>query len=105
MSQDIPLLLNLGIVCWLWGRDYKRGLMAQFDQFSTTKVSSTVKDGLIRDNNTKTSGNRVNSMSSVKNSTSLLSSLDQLDVRTATSVQTYDFSTLYTSIPQNLLKS
>ena len=41
----------------------------------------------------------------VKNSTSLLSSLDQLDVRTATSVQTYDFSTLYTSIPHNLLKS
>ena len=41
----------------------------------------------------------------VKNSTSLLSSPDQLDVRTATSVQTYDFSTLYTSIPHNLLKS
>ena len=29
----------------------------------------------------------------------------QLDVRTATSVQTYNFSTLYTSIPHNLLKS
>ena len=41
----------------------------------------------------------------VKNSTSLLSSLDQWDVRTATSVQTYDFSTLYTSIPHNLLHS
>ena len=41
----------------------------------------------------------------VKNSTKLLSSLDQLDVRTATSVQTYDFSTLYTSILHNLLKS
>ena len=41
----------------------------------------------------------------VKNSTSLLSSLDQLDIHTATSVQTYDFSTLYTPIPHNLLKS
>ena len=41
----------------------------------------------------------------LKNSTSLLSSLDQLDVYTATSVQTYDFSTLYTPIPHNLLKS
>ena len=41
----------------------------------------------------------------VKNSTSLLSSLDQLDVRTATTVQTYDFSILYISIPHNLLKS
>ena len=41
----------------------------------------------------------------LKNSTSLLSSLDQLDVRTATSVQTFDFSTLYTSIPHDLLKT
>ena len=40
-----------------------------------------------------------------KNSTSLLSSLDQLDVRTATSLQTFDFSTLYTSIPHDPLKS
>ena len=44
-------------------------------------------------------------MSTLKNSTSLLSSLDQLDVRTATSVQTLDFSTLYISIPHDLLKS
>ena len=70
-----------------------------------TKVLTIVKDGLIRYNNTKTSCNGVNSMWIVKNSTSLLSSLYQLDVRTATSVQTYDFSTLYTSVPQNLLKS
>ena len=41
----------------------------------------------------------------VKNSTSLLSSLDQLNVCTATSVQTYDCSTLYKLIPHNLLKS
>ena len=70
-----------------------------------TKVLITVKDGLIRYNNTDTSHNGVNSMWIVKNSTRLLSSMDQLDVRTATSVQTYDFSTLYTSIPHNLLKS
>ena len=70
-----------------------------------TKVLTTVKDGLIRYNNTKSSCNGVNSMWVVKNSTSLLSSLDQLDVRTATSVQTYDFCTLYTSIPHNLLES
>ena len=41
----------------------------------------------------------------LKNSTSLLSSFDQHDVRTATSVQTFDFSTLYTSIPHDLLTS
>ena len=69
-----------------------------------TKVLTTVKDGLIRYNNTKTCHNGVNSMWIVKNSTILLSSLDQLDVCTATSVQTYDFSTLYTSIPHNLCR-
>ena len=70
-----------------------------------TKVLSTTKDGLVRYCNTKTSHNGVNNMWILKNSTSLLSSLDQLDVRTATSVQTFDFSTLYTSIPHDLLKS
>ena len=55
--------------------------------------------------NTKTSRNGVNNMWIMKNSTSLLSSLDQLDVRTATSLQTFDFSTLYISIPRDLLKS
>ena len=69
------------------------------------KVLTTVKDGLIRYNNTKTSRNGVNNMWIVKNPTSLLSSLNQLDVLTATSVQTYDISTLYTSIPHNLLRS
>ena len=70
-----------------------------------TKVLSTIKDGLVRYCNTKTSGNGVNNMWILKNSTSLLSSLDQLNVHTATSVQTFDFSTLYTSIPHDLLKS
>ena len=40
----------------------------------------------------------------LKNTTSLLPSLDQLYVCTATSVQTFDFSTLYTSTPHDLLK-
>ena len=61
-----------------------------------TKVLSTIKDGLVRYCNTKTSRNCVNNMWILKNSTSLLSSLDQLDVRTATSVQIFDFSTRYT---------
>ena len=70
-----------------------------------TKVLSTIKDGLVRYCNTKTSRNGVNNMWILKNSTCLLSSLDQLDVHTATSVQTFDFSTLYTSILHDLLKS
>ena len=70
-----------------------------------TNVLSTIKDGLVRYCNTKTSRNGVNNMWILKNSTSLLSSLDQLDVRTATSVQTFDLSTLYASIPRDLFKT
>ena len=54
---------------------------------------------------TKASHSGVNNMWILNNSTRLLSSFDQLDIHTATSVQTLDFSTLYTSSPHNLLKS
>ena len=40
----------------------------------------------------------------LKNSTNLLSSLGHLGVHKATSIQTFDFSTLYTCIPHDLLK-
>ena len=40
-----------------------------------------------------------------KNSTNLLSSLAHLGVLKATFIQTFDFSTLYTSIPHDLVKS
>ena len=40
----------------------------------------------------------------LKNSTNLLSSLESLGVHRATSIQTFDFSTLYTSIPHDLLQ-
>ena len=56
-----------------------------------TKVPSTIKDGLVRYCNTKTSRNGVNNMWILKNSTSLLSLVDQLDVPSATSVHTFDF--------------
>ena len=69
------------------------------------KLLSTIKDGLVRYYKNKTSYNGINYMWILKNSTSLFSSLTQLDVRTTTSVKTFDFSKLYTSIPHNLLKS
>ena len=37
--------------------------------------------------------------------TNLLSSLSHVGVHRATSIQTFDFSTLFTSIPHDLLKS
>ena len=55
------------------------------------KLLRTIKDELVRYCNTKTSHNGFNSM--------------WIAVRTPTSVQTFDFSTLYTSIPHDLLKS
>ena len=53
----------------------------------------------------KTNHNGVNNMWILKNSTSLLSSLGHLGVQRATFIQTFNFSTLYTSIPHDLLKS
>ena len=41
----------------------------------------------------------------LKISTNLLSFLSHLGVHRATSIETFDFSTLYTSIPHDLLKS
>ena len=69
-----------------------------------TKLQSTIKDGLVRYCSTKTSSNGVNKMWILKKSTSLLLSLDKRDVHIATSVQTFDFSTIYTSIPHDPLK-
>ena len=66
-----------------------------------TKVLSTVKYGPIRHCNTKTSCNGVNSMWIVKKSGSLLSSVDQLDVRTATSVQTGLFDLVHINPTQS----
>ena len=54
-----------------------------------TKLLSTFKEGLIRYFAAKTRRNGINNMSILKNSTCLLSSLDQLDVGTFSSVQTF----------------
>ena len=76
-------------------------------QFSSllTKILTVIKTGLEKYCSIKTSHTGVNNMWILKNSTSLLSSLSHLGVHRATSIQTFDFSTLYTSIPYDLLKS
>ena len=65
----------------------------------------TIKTGLERYCSIKTSHTGVNSMWILKNSTNLLSSLGHFGDHGANSIQTFDFSTLYTSIPHDLLKS
>ena len=70
-----------------------------------TKILTVIKSGLEKYCSIKTSHTGVSNMWILKNSTNLLSSLGHLGVHTATSIQTFDFSTLYTSIPHDLLKS
>ena len=70
-----------------------------------TKILTVIKTGLEKYCSIKTSHTGVNNMGILKNSTNLLSSLAHLGVRKATSIQTFDFSTLDTSISHDLLKS
>ena len=70
-----------------------------------TKILTVIKTGLEKYCSIKISHTGVNNMWILKNSTNLLSSLGHLGVHKATSIQTFDFSTLYTSIPHDLLKS
>ena len=70
-----------------------------------TKILTVIKTGLEKYCSIKTSHTGVNNMWILKNSTNLLSSLVHLGIHKATSIQTFDFSMLYTSIPHDLLKS
>ena len=66
-----------------------------------TKILTVIKTGLEEYCSINTSHTGVNNMWMLSNSTNLLSSLGHLGVHRAT----FDFSTLYTSIPHDLLKS
>ena len=70
-----------------------------------TKMLTVIKTGPEKYCSIKTSHTGVNNMWILKNSTNLLSSSSHLGIQRATSIQTFDFSTLYTSIPHDLLKS
>ena len=70
-----------------------------------TKILTVIKTGLEKYCSVETSNTEINKMWILKNSTNLLSSLAHLGVRKATSIQIFDFSTLYTFIPHDLLKS
>ena len=70
-----------------------------------TKILTVIKTGLEKYCSVKTSHTGINNMWMLTNSPNLPSSLAHLGVCKATSIQTFDFSTLYTSIPHDLLKS
>ena len=70
-----------------------------------TKILTVIKTGLEKYCSIKTSHTGVNNMCIRKNSTNVLSSLGHSGVHRSTSIQTLNFSTLYTSILHDLLKS
>ena len=70
-----------------------------------TIILTVIMTGLEKYYSIKTSHTGLNNMWIIQNSTNLLSSLGHLGVHRATSIQTFDFSSLYTYIPHDLLKS
>ena len=70
-----------------------------------TKIFIVIKTRLEKYCSIKTSHTRVNNMWILMNSTNLLLSLGHLGVCKAISILTFDYFTLYTSIPNDLLKS
>ena len=69
-----------------------------------TKILTVIKTGIEKYCSVKTSHTGVYNMWILKNSTNLLSSLAHLGVRKATSIQTFDFSTLY-ALPSHMIYS
>ena len=68
-----------------------------------TKILTVIKTGLEKYCSIKTSHTGVNNMWILKNSTNLLSSLGHLGVHSATSIQTFDFSTC--TLPSHMIYS
>ena len=66
-----------------------------------TKILTVIKTGLEKYCGVKISHTKVHNMWILKNFTNLMSSLAHLGVWKATSIQTIDFSNLYTSIPHD----
>ena len=110
MTRDY--LTSIGPLCCKNLHEVKHHFIARFSKYTTkqlssllTKITTVIKTVLENYCSIKTSNTAVNNMWILKNSTNLLSSLSHLGVHRAPSVQTFDFSTLYTSIPHDLLKS
>ena len=112
LSDDDKRLPYLYLTPMLHKSPLKHRFIAGYSKCTTkqlssllTKILTVIKTGLEKYCSIKTSHTRVNNMWILQNSTNLLSSLCHLGVHRATSIQTFDFSTLYTSIPHDLLKS
>ena len=70
-----------------------------------TSILTTVKDGLKKYCDVIYSRSDINQMWILKNSEELLENLNSNSLASVHSIKTYDFSTLYTTIPHSKLKS
>ena len=70
-----------------------------------TSLLTAIKEGLQKYCNIAFSHSGINQMWILKNSKTLLESLNSSSCRNFTSVKTFDFSTLYTTIPHDKLKA
>ena len=70
-----------------------------------TSILTTVKDGLKKYCDVIHSHSGINQMWILKNSKELLENLNSNSLASVHSIKTYDFSTLYTTIPHSKLKS
>ena len=79
-----------------------------FDQTSIhllSKLLTHIKQGLQKYCETAYSRSRVNQMRIIKNSKELLEHLQSPNFKHITSIKSFDFSTLFTTIPRQKLKS
>ncbi|MCU7801424.1 MAG: hypothetical protein KZQ70_15165, partial [gamma proteobacterium symbiont of Lucinoma myriamae] len=107
--------LELPFLYWipkLHKNPYKQRYIAGSAKCSTkplsivlTKILTAVKEGLQKYCSTAYSRSGVNQMWILKNSKELLENLKSLSFSKVHSIKTFDFSTLYTTIPHNKLKS
>ena len=97
---------------YLHKNPYKQRFIAGSSTYSTKPLSklltiilSKIKDGLKRYTDTIYSRNGVNQILILKNSKELLQHLKSKAISKVSSIKTFEFSTLYTTIPHEQLKS
>ena len=96
----------------LYKNPYKQRYIAGSAKCSTkplsqilTRILTAVKEGLQKYSDTAYARNGVNQMWILKNSKELLENLKAQSLHSVNSIKSFDFSTLYTTIPHDKLKS
>ena len=107
--------LGLPYICWIpkmHKNPYKHRFITGSSKCSTkplsillTKLLTHIKQGLQKNCETFYSRSGINQMWILKNSKELLEHLQSPNFNHITSIKSFDFSTLYTTIPQQKLKS